>query len=124
MEITPVLLKTLREDINSALKETSKKYKLEIKAGNCSYEPDTATFKLICSTHGALTREQKDLKQIAIHKDLDLDKIMDRKNGDKLKLYGYRNRAKKLPYILINLSNNKKYLFAASFVELYFSKSK
>ena len=124
MEITSILLKELRKDIDSALKETSEKYKLKIKAGNCSYEADTATFKLTCSVLGALTREQKDLKQIAKYKNLDLDKVVEYIKGEKLKLFGYKNRARKLPYILINLSNNKQYIFSSFFVEKNFKKSK
>jgi hypothetical protein len=47
-KITKDLLRNLRDDINTALVETSNKYNVNLRAGNVSYDPTlgTATIKL------------------------------------------------------------------------------
>ena len=48
--MTKELIRTVRDEINAALAEVSRKHGLAIHAGNATYDTNAAMFKLVCST--------------------------------------------------------------------------
>lgn len=69
--ITRELLQALRTDIDAALASVAAKHNVSIKAGNASFAPTNATFKLEIAAivdGNAITREQKDfMDYVGLH---------------------------------------------------------
>ena len=81
------------------------------------------TFKLRVREKGADTQEQKALKHFAPFYDIDINKEA-HANGSIYKLWGYRTKARKDKFLMLNLTKNdgKKYLASEDQVRLLFKK--
>jgi hypothetical protein len=77
--------------------------------GNCSYSGGEATFKLKVLIKGGKSIEEQDLEQMARLDDLDTDKTATI-GGKPCKLVGYKAKARKLPWIIENLTDGSRYV--------------
>lgn len=48
--MTKQTVQAIRDDVNAALAAVARKHGVTIHAGNCTYDANAATFKLVCST--------------------------------------------------------------------------
>ena len=77
--------------------------------GNCSYSGGEATFKLKVLIKGGKSIEEQDLEQMARLDALDTDKTATI-GGKPCKLVGYKAKARKLPWIIENLTDGSRYV--------------
>ena len=118
-------LRTLREQIENALKDRVVLVELIFELGSCSYDRDgsNATFKLNVRVKGAKTREEKQLNSFADLDDIDINKTWT-EGTRKFKLCGYNTKAPKFPYLMkdINSSGTQTYKIATSTAKRWFPK--
>ena len=111
-------LKTLRAEINSLLltHDFEETCDLNIKTlvDSCTYSGGEATFKVKVLLEGAETKEEKDLKKMAILLRLDTSKVHEytdhRSVRYRMQLVGYKTKARKMPWIvkdLLSMSGNE-----------------
>ena len=98
-------LKDLRNEMQGVLlthpfEETTDLQIAKINVGSCTYSGGEATYKVTILLDGALTKEQKDLRDMAGLFNFDVDKIANTQ-GMKLKLVGYKTKAPKMPWICL-----------------------
>ena len=77
--------------------------------GNCSYSGGEATFKLKVLIKGGKSIEEQDLEQMARLSAFDTDKTATI-GGKPCKLVGYKAKARKLPWIIENLTDGSRYV--------------
>ena len=121
MELNKTTLKEIRVKIQSKLNELDLGLKLEL--GNCSYDTDNATFKLNVQVEGGKSKIEQDLEMIASIRGLDLTKIWN-EGTHKFKLHGFKNRARKNPFVIIDTLTQKQYVINDRVAEMQFSKEK
>ena len=121
MELNKTTLKEIRVKIQSKLNELDLGLKLEL--GNCSYDTDNATFKLNVQVEGGKSKIEQDLEMIASIRGLDLTKIWN-EGTHKFRLHGFKNRARKNPFIIIDTLTQKQYVINDRVAEMQFSKEK
>ena len=81
--------------------------------GNCSYDEHSATFKVNIMKEGGMSKEERDLEQIAPLHHLDLDKVATINGNLKVKLSGYRSRARSKPYMVQSVDDpSKQYIIS------------
>ena len=80
----------------------------KINVGSCTYSGGEATYKVTILLDGALTKEQKDLRDMAGLYNFDMDKIGNTQ-GMKFKLVGYKTKAPKMPWIVVDTLTNIEY---------------
>ena len=119
MELNKITLKEIRVKIQSKLDELDLGLKLDL--GNCSFSTDNATFKLNVLVEGGKTRAEQDLEMIASIRGLDLTKIWN-EGTHKFKLHGFKNRARKNPFVIIDTLTQKQYVINDRVAERQFSK--
>ncbi len=111
-------LKTLRAEINSLLLthdfEETCDLKIQTLVDSCTYRGGEATFKVKVLLDGAETKEEKDLKKMAILARLDTSKVHEyidhRSVRYRMQLVGYKTKARKMPWIvkdLLSMSGNE-----------------
>ena len=115
----------LREELQRVIEE-SKDYdslnnQFDIKVGNASFDSQEVTFKLTLRLKDAERKESMDLNRYANLYDVVPQKVADG-HGIKYKLVGYRVKARKQPFIVLNLTNNKEYLFTEDLGRKHFKK--
>ena len=115
----------LREELQRVIEE-SKDYdslnkQFDIKVGNASFDSQEVTFKLTLRLKNAESKESMDLNRYANLYDVVPQKVAD-VHGIKYKLVGYRVKARKQPFIVLNLTNNKEYLFTEDMGKRFFGK--
>ena len=115
----------LREELQRVIEE-SKDYdslnnQFDIKVGNASFDSQEVTFKLTLRLKNVESKYSMDLDRYA-----DLYDVVPQKGADvhgiKYKLVGYRVKARKQPFIVLNLTNNKEYLFTEDLGRKHFGK--
>lgn len=118
-----VVLQKLRIDVNEALKSVAEKYNIVIEAGNASYAPENASFKLNLSvkdTDGeAVSKDGVYFKQYARllgMKPEDLNREFE-VAGKHYRLKGYNPRKSKFPFSAECLSDGKLYGFGETLVK-------
>lgn len=110
-------LKVLRNDINALLSthpfEETCDLKIQTLVDSCTYRGGEATFKVKVLLDGAETKEEKDLKKMAILSRLDTSKVHDyhdhRSVRYRMQLVGYKTKAKKMPWIVEDRLSGKEY---------------
>ena len=106
-QLTKNLLKIIREDFNkvtSQYRENLKGSGYTLELGNCSYNPDEATFKLHIRVDGAKTKGQKDL---AFWSKLEgVDPTIDHTLYE---LVEYNTKGRKYPWIYRNRRDGQMY---------------
>jgi|TARA_R100000084_G_C4648375_1_gene148124 hypothetical protein len=118
-------LRTLREQIENALKDRVVLEELVFELGSCSYDRDgsNATFKLNVRVKGAKTREEKQLNSFADLDEIDINKTWTEGTRE-FKLCGYNTKAPKFPYLMkdINSSGTQTYKIGTSTAKRWFAK--
>lgn len=112
---TKPVLRELRNQLQTLLDNTKyigtaqglNDYTFEL--GNCSYSGGEATFKLKVLIKGGKSVEEQDLEQMARLDALDPDKTATI-GGKPCKLVGYKAKARKLPWIIENLTDGSRYV--------------
>jgi len=113
------IVKDLRETLQSHLLKNMDEF--EISVGNASFSDTEVTYKLNLRLKGAETKESMDLNRFAYLYDVVPQKVAN-VHGIDYKLVGYRVRARKQPFIVLNLTNNKEYLFTEDLGRKHFGK--
>ncbi len=103
-------LKDLRNEMQKALEKMQDETwsGVTFNVGNCTYNGGEATYKVTVLLDGALTKEQKDLRDMAGLYNFDVDKIGNTQ-GMKFKLVGYKTKAPKMPWIVVDTLTNIEY---------------
>ena len=112
---TKPVLRELRNQLQTLLDGTKyigtaqglNDYTFEV--GNCSYSGGEATFKLKVLIKGGKSVEEQDLEQMARLDALDTDKTATI-GGKPCKLVGYKAKARKLPWVIENLTDGSRYV--------------
>jgi hypothetical protein len=115
----------LRNELQRIIEE-SKDYdslnnQFDIKVGNASFDSQEVTFKLTLRLKNAESKESMDLDRYADLYNVEPQKVAD-VHGIKYKLVGFRVKARKQPFIVLNLTNNKEYLFTEDLGRKHFKK--
>ena len=116
-----VLRKELQRVIEESKDYDSLNNQFDIKVGNASFDSQEVTFKLTLRLKDAERKESMDLNRYANLYDVVPQKVAD-VHGIKYKLVGYRVKARKQPFIVLNLTNNKEYLFTEDLGRKHFGK--
>ena len=93
----------------------------DVTVGNASFDSQEVTFKLTLRLKNAERKESMDLNRYANLYNVVPQKVAD-VHGIKYKLVGYRVKARKQPFIVLNLTNNKEYLFTEDLGRKHFGK--
>ena len=93
----------------------------DINVGNASFDNYEVTFKLTLRAKDVESKESMDLNRFAYLYDVVPQKVAD-VHGIKYKLVGFRVKARKQPFIVLNLTNNKEYLFTEDMGKRFFRK--
>ena len=116
-----VLRNKLQRIIEESKDYDSLNNQFDIKVGNASFDSQEVTFKLTLRLKNAERKESMDLNRYANLYDVVPQKVAD-VHGIKYKLVGYRVKARKQPFIVLNLTNNKEYLFTEDMGKRFFKK--
>ena len=109
-------LKDLREAMQKAINKANDllEQKVTFNIDSCTYRGGEATFKVKVLLEGAETKEEKDLKKMAILHRLDTSKVheyIDHKAVRyRMQLVGYKTKARKMPLIVkdcLSMSGNE-----------------
>jgi len=116
-EFNRITLEAVRKQLQNNLKDSIENVIIDV--GNCSYSATNATFKIEVRIEGTDTKEEADLKYVIDSGlyDLDLNKY-----HPKYKLVGYKTKARKNPFIIEDLTNNKKYVIGIDYAKKLFGK--
>ena len=107
-------LKAIREAMQLGLDRMQDEIEgITFNVDSCTYRGGEATFKIKVLLEGAETKEQKDLKKMAILTRLDTSKIHDyhdhRSVRYRMQLVGYKTKARKMPWIVEDLLSGNEY---------------
>ena len=119
--------KLIREELEEILTEPLRNLGLRFELGSGGYDDDSVKFNgFRISTLDALTKEQKDLKHELKDREsidwmlsLDAERIV-QEGSRSYKLHGYRNRARKNPFIIIDTKTQSEYLISENEAERLF----
>jgi len=123
MNLTKDLLRRIRTKIQGELSKVEEELKITLTLGNCSYTSNRAKFQLELLTENGKSKEQEDLEDMAQYLNLDLDKIAEW-SGDSYKLWGYKSRARKSPFIISKIGSDRKFVITESHAVRLFQKEK
>ena len=93
----------------------------EINVGNASFDDYEVTFKLTLRAKNVESKESMDLNRFAYLYNVEPQKIAD-VHDIKYKLVGYRVKARTKPFIVLNLQNNREYVFTEDMGKRFFGK--
>ena len=116
-----VLRKELQRVIEESKDYDSLNKQFDIKVGNASFDSQEVTFKLTLRLKNVESKYSMDLDRYANLYNVEPQKVAD-VHGIKYKLVGYRVKARKQPFIVLNLTNNKEYLFTEDLGRKHFGK--
>ena len=116
-----VLRKELQRVIEESKDYDSLNKQFDIKVGNASFDSQEVTFKLTLRLKNVESKYSMDLDRYANLYNVVPQKVAD-VHGIKYKLVGYRVKARKQPFIVLNLTNNKEYLFTEDLGRKHFGK--
>jgi hypothetical protein len=108
-------LKVIRDTIQKELSSNKilQMQNVTFNVDSCTYRGGEATFKVKVLLEGAETKEEKDLKKMAILTRLDTSKVHDyhdhRSVRYRMKLVGYKTKARKMPWIVEDLLSGNEY---------------
>ena len=116
----------IRFILNRELPLILAKHGLKLDLGNGSFDDDSVKFAFKIKLENAKRDIEKALaSDIKFRKDyeqieLDITKIHQARNGKKYSLVGYKSKSRKLPYVVLNLTDGKEYLISTDEVERHF----
>jgi len=107
-------LKAIREAMQLGLDRMQDEVEgITFNVDRCTYRGGEATFKVKVLLDGAETKEEKDLKKMAILSRLDTSKVHDyfdhRSVRYRMQLVGYKTKAKKMPWIVEDRLSGNEY---------------
>lgn len=111
----------LRKELQEVNDNSSLSDKYDIKVGDCNFDGYEVTYKVTLRVKDVGSKESMDLDRYADLYDVVPQKVAD-VHGIKYKLVGYRVKARKQPFIVLNLTNNKEYLFTEDMGKRFFGK--
>ena len=111
----------LRNELQKVNDNSSLSDKYDIKVGDCNFDGYEVTFKVTLRVKDIESKESMDLNRYADLYNVVPQKVAD-VHGIKYKLVGYRVKARKQPFIVLNLTNNKEYLFTEDMGKRFFRK--
>ena len=112
------LVKELRVILQDKLKDVDN---FEVEVGGASYNDTEVNFKINLRMKGAKTQSQKDLEDFAEIDGLDLTKIA-KLDGKEFKLSGYRRKARKKPFLIMDVKGGGEYIIDDATAKRYFAK--
>jgi hypothetical protein len=132
-KITPKLIDKVRDKLKSIIDKEKLNFNIEF--GNATYDDDTFTIKLKVSLPNAKSQEEKalehELKVREANKSwmkplniYEVATITTSQGKRKYKLCGFKPRARKNPFIVLNLIDNKQYLMSEQRAEMLFGDPK
>ena len=123
-KITLENAKKIRQILDNELPEILDKYDLKFELGNITYDDFSNFLKFTnfrIMPKDALSEEESLLIKYN-HDIFDLDRVV-KVNGKRVKLFGYKPRRRKFPYVVIDVDNpNNKYKYTRENVEQFFLK--
>ena len=111
----------LRNELQKVNDNSSLSDKYDIKVGDCNFDGYEVTYKVTLRMKDIQSKESMDLDRYANLYEVEPQKVAD-VHGIKYKLVGYRVKARKQPFIVLNLTNNKEYLFTEDMGKRFFRK--
>ena len=111
----------LRKELQEVNDNSSLSNKYDIKVGDCNFDGYEVTYKVTLRMKDVGSKESMDLNRYANLYNVVPQKVAD-VHGIKYKLVGYRVKARKQPFIVLNLTNNKEYLFTEDLGRKHFKK--
>ncbi len=120
-------LKAIRQAMQTALDRMQDELGgVAFNVANCTYNGGEATYKVNVLLDGAETKEQKDLTQMASLFNLNTSKIHDyidhRSVRYRMRLVGYKTKARSMPWIVEDLIGSKEYKLTDKQVKQWFKK--
>lgn len=112
------LVKELRVILQDKLKGMDN---FEVEVGGANFNDTEATFKVNLRMKGAKTQAEKDLEDWAGIYKLDLTKVA-RLDGKEFKLSGYRRKARKKPFLIMDVKGGGEYIIDDDTAKRYFAK--
>ena len=125
-KLTRPILRNIREVFNESLiKQINEMYdnKFDFTLGNCSFEEDKATFKLVVTFKGnsiqdiERKKQKEDLEYYAKYFDLDLNR-----KHSRYTLIGYKVKSRKLPWIVLDNQKKGEYIISDDQAKKLFGK--
>tara|TARA_A100001015_G_scaffold14868_1_gene17372 strand:- start:4 stop:369 length:366 start_codon:yes stop_codon:yes gene_type:complete len=112
--------KLMREKLNAIFEEHGiDGYQIEI--GNATFDTSRVTFKVEVRENGAGSVEERDLLRYADLYGLDTDKVTVQQ-GRQFTLHGYKTRARKNPWIVLDMLSQKQYVIGDDTAIRWFGK--
>ena len=108
MKFDKATARKIRELMQKALEDADIEG-MTISVGNCSFTDGEATYKVNVLLDGGKSKDQLALEQMATLMSLDTSKIATLE-GMKVSLVGYNSKARKLPWIIQDLTTAQKYI--------------
>lgn len=126
MKIDKYEIKKISEELTALIEhanEATFNYEgLHLRLGNCRFDQDEATFKLLVKVKGAKSQSQKALDLYADHYGLDVSKIA-KEQGKSFALIGYNYKASKYPFEVQDLATGKEYKISLDHAKSLFAKA-
>ena len=125
-KFTRPILRNIREVFNESLiKQINEMYdnKFDFTLGNCSFDEDKATFKLMVTLKGnslkdiEKKKEKEDLVENAQYFDIDLER-----KHPRYTLIGYKVKSRKLPWIVLDNQKKGEYVISDDQAKKLFGK--
>jgi len=122
--ITKQDLKTIREKINTALKEIAKEYDAKMSIGNMSFGGSASSITNFTTKIKCEVGDYIDSTLIMALKGIGIDnpKSIFQTHSGRIQFTGYSTRSKRYPFIYKNLDNGKSYKCGYDQAELYATK--
>jgi len=122
---TKPMLRKLRDKIDDSFKHGIDlgDHKLQLTLGNCSFDHEKATFKLMVTFEGnsladiQKKQEAHDLKQMAHLCDIDLER-----KHPRYTLVGYKMKARSKPWIITDNQRSGEYIITDDQAKMLFGK--
>ncbi len=118
--------KDIRIILDKELPSILKKHGLKLDLGNATFDDDSVKFAFKIKLENAKRDIEKALaSDIKLRKDfhqteLDITKIYHTRDGRRFSLIGFKRKSRKLPYVILNLTDGKEYLLSTDEVERFF----
>ena len=126
MKIDKYEIKKISEELTALIEhanEATFNYEgLHLRLGNCRFDQDEATFKLLVKVKGAKSQSQQALDLYADHYGLDVSKIA-KEQGKSFALIGYNYKASKYPFEVQDLATGKEYKISLDHAKSLFAKA-
>jgi hypothetical protein len=125
-KLTRPILRNISEVFNESLiKQINEMYdnKFDFTLGNCSFDEDKATFKLMVTLKGnslkdiEKKKEKEDLVENAQYFDIDLER-----KHPRYTLIGYKVKSRKLPWIVLDNQKKGEYIISDEQAKKLFGK--